>query len=123
MKRLTPALEDRECRHAPAEEHFVHEIRDGIELFFNRSTTLPDGWWWGPDDKPFLHGPFVSSQAAVDDAIAKIKPPVKVWTMTKANLDDDPPSFDGTWLTVIDTGGKIWVRTGEVRAGGQRHGR
>jgi hypothetical protein len=91
---------------------YVLEIRDGIELFFNRRTVERDGWYWGPDNEPMLHGPYQSSEAAAEDARTTSERPVKVVTVTSAY--DELGLDEEVGIIIVDTGGRVWVKTGEA---------
>jgi len=97
---------------------FVIEVRHGVALFFNRPANVEDGWWWGDDADPFQWGPFESWLEALADAChggAQFK--LVRWNRAELWGPDRPLPPTG-YVVVVDTGGKLWVKSGEsVRPG------
>jgi hypothetical protein len=96
---------------------FVLEVRAGVILYLNETIDADDGWWWGLDEDPLLEGPFASSADALADA--RRGGEFKVLHMDdKLSLTDENGlklehfSRDGH-VVVIDTKGRLLVRTGE----------
>jgi hypothetical protein len=95
---------------------FVVEVRGGVILFLNRTTEVNDGWWWGSDADPLQHGPFKTSDAALADAsrdIGRFK--LVRWNMA-ALKRDDPELRPTGHVVVVDTAGRLLVKTGEPSA-------
>jgi hypothetical protein len=93
---------------------FVVEVRGGVVLFFNRTTELDDGWWWGFNARPLQHGPFASSDEAVADASREMgRFKLVRWddaTIWRKNHEELRPTGH---IVVIDTNGALFVKTGE----------
>ena len=92
---------------------FVVEVHGGVVLFFNRMTEAGDGWWWGSDADSVQHGPFASSQEAVTDAsrdMGRFK--LVRWDRAALKRDDRPLRPRGH-IVLIDTDGRLLVKTGE----------
>src|SRR5262249_25670079 len=93
---------------------FVVQISGGMVLFFNRRTELADGWWWGSDADPLQHGPFASRKLALADALPGCDG-FKVVTWNSASLSQDDGELAPTGhIVVIDTAGRLFVRSGEI---------
>jgi hypothetical protein len=94
----------------------ILEVRLGVVLFFNRTTELQDGWWWSSDANPFTeslqHGPFATSGEAVADASCGMGKFKLVRYNTAAIRSKPYPPSTGHSI-VIDTGGRLLVKTGE----------
>jgi hypothetical protein len=107
-------------------DKLVVQILNAVELVFNLPATQPDGWYWGPDGRPFLFGPFESREEAVDDARDASNEPVKVVVRDQDYLTgpEEPDHFDG-YVTIIvtDTDGEIWRTAREVCEGITAEGR
>jgi hypothetical protein len=96
----------------------VAEVRNGVELFFNRTTHAADGWWWGSDEDPLQVGPFARAAEALEDARRGAER-FKIVTWDETELRDGPDHFPATGhIIVIDTGGRLWTKTGERPARG-----
>jgi hypothetical protein len=92
---------------------FVVQVRSGVVLFFNRAAAVDDGWWWGTDADPLQHGPFASSQAALADA-RRDDDRFKVVRSDDASIKRDEPELRPTGhIVIIDTAGRLLVKTGE----------
>jgi len=97
---------------------FIVEVRDGVALFFNHTPGVEDGWWWGDDDDPWQFGPFASADEALADARRGAEPfRIVRWDAAELAGPDRPLPPRGH-IVVIDTFGKLWVRTGEPAPGG-----
>jgi len=93
---------------------FVVEVQNGTVLFLNRATPAADGWWWGSDADPLQRGPFASSEEAVVDARRDLDGGFKLVRWDSAELQgEDRPLPPRGHIVVVDTGGRLWVRTGE----------
>jgi hypothetical protein len=91
----------------------IVEVRGGIVLFFNRMTEVGDGWWWGPDTNPLQQGPFASSEEALADARRGAED-LKLVRWDDAAIKNDEPDPPPTGhIVLIDTGGRLLVKTGE----------
>src|SRR5262245_20258846 len=92
---------------------FIVEVRGGVVLFFNRMTEVSDGWWWGSDADALQHGPFASSQEAVADA-GRNTGKFKLVCWNKAALKRDDRELRPTGhIVLVDTDGRLLVKTGE----------
>jgi len=92
---------------------FIVEVCGGLVLFFNRATKVDDGWWWGSDADPLQQGPFASSREAVADAgrsMGKFK--LVRWDVAALKRNDRELRPTGH-IIVIDTDGRLFVKTGE----------
>jgi len=93
---------------------FVVEVRGGVLLFFNCTTELDDGWWWGFNASPPQHGPFANSDEAVADASCEMgRFKLVRWddaTIRRKNHEELRPTGH---IVVIDTDGALFVKTGE----------
>jgi len=99
---------------------FIAEVRGGVELFFNRGTDVADGWWWGSDEDPWQRGPFASSEEALADARRGAEQFKLVrWDDAELKRPGKRPLPPCGHIVIGDTGGKLWVKTGErpARAG------
>ena len=96
---------------------WVLEVRNATILYLNEHISIPDGWYWGPDNK-FTAGPFESYELAVADARQHSRRKLKLLVFNKKNFDDpatkDPPASG--YIVVIDTAGHLWVRRTEAPA-------
>jgi hypothetical protein len=89
------------------------EVRNGVALVLNEATGQEDGWWWGSDSDALIWGPFESLELALADARRGAED-FKLVTWTLANDwagDDDLPAT--RHVIVVDTDGKLIVKTGE----------
>jgi hypothetical protein len=91
---------------------FVVEVQGGIVLFFNRATEVADGWWWGSDADPLQQGPFASSEEAVADARPDGDKLELVTWSHRNNWGENELRPTGH-VVLIDTRGRLLVRTGE----------
>ena len=92
---------------------FILEVRAGVVLFFNCTTEVADGWWWGSDADPLQHGPFASSQEALADACRDDdRFEVMHWDAAEMQRDEHELRPTGH-IVVIDTVGRLWIKTGE----------
>ena len=92
---------------------FVVQVRNGVVLFFNRTTEVEDGWWWGSDADPLQQGPFASSHEAVANARRDDKR-FKLVCWDRAALARDDRELRPTGhVVLIDTSGRLWAKTGE----------
>jgi hypothetical protein len=91
----------------------ILEVRRGVILFSNRTTELEDGWWWGSDAGagPSCHGPFATSDEAVADA-SRDMGKFKLIRLDAIRSNEPYPPSTGH-IIVIDTGGRLLVKTGE----------
>jgi hypothetical protein len=97
---------------------FVGEVRGGVALFFNLAIDAGDGWWWGSDADLFQVGPFESLEQALADAsrdMGEFK--VVRWDAAELQQPDRPLPPRGH-IVVVDTGSKLWVKTGELPPAG-----
>jgi hypothetical protein len=97
---------------------FIVEVRDGIVPFFNRTTDVAHGWWWGSDAGPLQRRPFASADEALVDArrgAERFK--LVCWDAAELRRPDRPLPPRGR-IVVIDTGGKLLVKSDERPARG-----
>jgi hypothetical protein len=104
-----------------AADKFVLEVRGGVVLYLNEpaSPGESDGWWWGFDEVPTLHGPFASAELAVKDASAQSTKPLKVITHDNIETMEGFHTDGYVTINVVDTAGEVWVCVYEKPATGR----
>jgi hypothetical protein len=96
---------------------YVLEIRAGVILYLNERTPTKDGWWWGTDDE-FVRGPFANYELAVADARLHHDTELDLLVWDKNNFGEQGEPSPAGNLIVINTEGRLWVRSSEPPVAG-----
>jgi hypothetical protein len=94
---------------------WVLEVRRGVILYHNQPSRARDGWHWGPDGHPFAGGPFASYDLAVADARRAVGHIMDFRLLVLDGVAEIPA---GGHIIVINTRGRLWIKTGEKPARG-----